>query len=89
MVAQPLTIPRLGADCPAFHFVAQMTYMQDQFKQFYINKHQNRRLMWQNSQGHCLLHAKFPKVRKGNGAASPWLAWPCFGPLLFFATCPL
>lgn len=56
--------------------------MQDQFKQFYINKHQNRRLMWQNSQGHCLVHARFPKV----GAVLLRLSSALEAPFFFGAT---
>ncbi|KAJ7544778.1 hypothetical protein O6H91_09G092800 [Diphasiastrum complanatum] len=37
---------------------------QDIFKEFYLSKHSGRRLMWQNSLGHCVLKANFPKGRK-------------------------
>ena len=34
------------------------------FKDFYLSKHSGRRLMWQNSLGHCVLKAEFSKGRK-------------------------
>lgn len=37
---------------------------QDIFKEFYLSKYSGRRLMWQNSLGHCVLKAEFPKGRK-------------------------
>lgn len=39
---------------------AEMALVQEQFKAFYMNKHKNRRLMWQSSQGHCAITARFP-----------------------------
>ena len=38
--------------------------MQDIFKEFYLSKHSGRRLMWQNSLGHCVLKADYPKGKK-------------------------
>lgn len=38
--------------------------MQDIFKEFYLSKYSGRRLMWQNSLGHCVLKADFPKGKK-------------------------
>lgn len=37
---------------------------QDIFKEFYLSKYSGRRLMWQNSLGHCVLKADFPKGKK-------------------------
>ncbi|KAI8568421.1 hypothetical protein RHMOL_Rhmol02G0197900 [Rhododendron molle] len=37
---------------------------QDIFKEFYLSKYSGRRLMWQNSLGHCVLKAEFPKGKK-------------------------
>lgn len=37
---------------------------QEIFKEFYLSKHQGRRLMWQNSLGHCVLKARFKKGPK-------------------------
>lgn len=38
--------------------------LQDIFKEFYLSKYHGRRLMWQNSLGHCVLKAEFPKGKK-------------------------
>lgn len=38
--------------------------LQDIFKEFYLSKYSGRRLMWQNSLGHCVLKAEFPKGKK-------------------------
>ena len=38
--------------------------LQEVFKDFYLSKHSGRRLMWQNSLGHCVLKAEFSKGRK-------------------------
>eukprot|EP00730_Choanoeca_flexa_P019489 TRINITY_DN9520_c0_g1_i1.p1 TRINITY_DN9520_c0_g1~~TRINITY_DN9520_c0_g1_i1.p1 ORF type:complete len:735 (+),score=219.46 TRINITY_DN9520_c0_g1_i1:131-2335(+) len=48
----PMTLPQ------------EMTAIQEQFKTFYCTKHQSRVLKWQNSQGHCVVKAKFPKGTK-------------------------
>jgi len=37
---------------------------QEIFKEFYLSKYSGRRLMWQNSLGHCVLKANFPKGKK-------------------------
>ena len=37
---------------------------QDIFKEFYLSKYSGRRLMWQNSLGHCVVKAEFPKAKK-------------------------
>ncbi|KAJ0612687.1 putative cullin [Helianthus annuus] len=36
----------------------------DIFKEFYLSKYSGRRLMWQNSLGHCVLKAEFAKGKK-------------------------
>lgn len=33
------------------------------FSDFYLSKHSGRRLTWQNSLGHCIINAQFPKVK--------------------------
>ena len=40
----------------------QMARYQEVFKQFYLSKHQGRRLQFQNSLGHCVLRGHFLKV---------------------------
>ncbi|XP_002972211.2 cullin-4 [Selaginella moellendorffii] len=42
----------------------ELNVYQDIFKQFYLSKHSGRRLMWQNSLGHCVLKAEFPKGKR-------------------------
>ncbi|OAE23478.1 hypothetical protein AXG93_285s1350 [Marchantia polymorpha subsp. ruderalis] len=42
----------------------ELNVYQDIFKEFYLSKHSGRRLMWQNSLGHCVLKANFPKGKK-------------------------
>eukprot|EP00245_Coleochaete_scutata_P015265 TRINITY_DN6730_c1_g2_i1.p1 TRINITY_DN6730_c1_g2~~TRINITY_DN6730_c1_g2_i1.p1 ORF type:complete len:826 (+),score=198.29 TRINITY_DN6730_c1_g2_i1:104-2581(+) len=42
----------------------ELNVYQDIFKDFYLSKHSGRRLMWQNSLGHCVLKADFPKGKK-------------------------
>lgn len=37
---------------------------QESFKAFYQSKHSGRLLKWQNSRGHCVVKADFPKGRK-------------------------
>ncbi|KAJ6895007.1 hypothetical protein NC652_028680 [Populus alba x Populus x berolinensis] len=39
----------------------ELNVYQDIFKEFYLSKYSGRRLMWQNSLGHCVLKAEFPK----------------------------
>ncbi|KAK4399362.1 Cullin-4 [Sesamum angolense] len=34
------------------------------YQEFYLSKYSGRRLMWQNSLGHCVLKAEFPKGKK-------------------------
>ena len=42
----------------------ELNVYQDIFKEFYLSKHSGRRLMWQNSLGHCVLKSTFPKGKK-------------------------
>ncbi|KAJ8545312.1 hypothetical protein K7X08_017895 [Anisodus acutangulus] len=42
----------------------ELNIYQDIFKEFYLSKYSGRRLMWQNSLGHCVLKAEFPKGKK-------------------------
>ena len=42
----------------------ELNVYQDIFKDFYLSKHGGRRLMWQNSLGHCVVKADFPKGKK-------------------------
>ncbi|CAN6286594.1 unnamed protein product [Urochloa humidicola] len=42
----------------------ELNVYQDIFKEFYLSKYSGRRLMWQNSLGHCVLKADFPKGKK-------------------------
>ncbi|XP_028245115.1 cullin-4-like isoform X2 [Glycine soja] len=42
----------------------ELNVYQDIFKEFYLSKYSGRHLMWQNSLGHCVLKAEFPKGRK-------------------------
>ncbi|CAM6082064.1 unnamed protein product [Calypogeia fissa] len=42
----------------------ELNVYQDIFKEFYLSKHSGRRLMWQNSLGHCVLKANFSKGKK-------------------------
>eukprot|EP00163_Fabomonas_tropica_P030098 TRINITY_DN6688_c0_g1_i14.p1 TRINITY_DN6688_c0_g1~~TRINITY_DN6688_c0_g1_i14.p1 ORF type:complete len:450 (+),score=116.75 TRINITY_DN6688_c0_g1_i14:151-1350(+) len=37
---------------------------QETFKEFYLSKHNGRRLMWQSTLGHCVLKAKFATGKK-------------------------
>lgn len=41
-----------------------LTGYQDTFKAFYLSKHSGRVLQWQNSLGHCVLKANFPRGKK-------------------------
>ena len=47
-----------------FFFFFPCWVPQDIFKEFYLSKYSGRRLMWQNSLGHCVLKAEFPKGKK-------------------------
>ncbi|KAJ0784344.1 putative cullin [Helianthus annuus] len=42
----------------------ELNVYQDIFKEFYLSKYSGRRLMWQNSLGHCVLKAEFAKGKK-------------------------
>eukprot|EP00899_Mesostigma_viride_P022837 jgi/Mesvir1/3738/Mv15014-RA.1 len=42
----------------------ELNAYQQIFKEFYLSKHSGRRLMWQNSLGHCMLKVAFPKGKK-------------------------
>jgi len=42
----------------------EMAISQEVFKNFYMSKHNGRRLMWQNNLGHCVVKATFPKGKK-------------------------
>ncbi|XP_077253878.1 cullin-4-like isoform X1 [Tasmannia lanceolata] len=42
----------------------ELNVYQDIFKEFYLSKYNGRRLMWQNSLGHCVLKAEFPNGKK-------------------------
>ncbi|GMI85266.1 hypothetical protein HRI_002195900 [Hibiscus trionum] len=42
----------------------ELNVYQDIFKEFYLSKYSGRRLMWQNSLGHCVLKVDFPKGKK-------------------------
>ncbi|WZZ02211.1 hypothetical protein YC2023_074539 [Brassica napus] len=42
----------------------ELNVYQDIFKEFYLSKYSGRRLMWQNSLGHCVLKAGFSKGKK-------------------------
>ncbi|KAI3466829.1 hypothetical protein Pfo_023492 [Paulownia fortunei] len=42
----------------------ELNVYQDIFKEFYLSKYSGRRLMWQNSLGHCVLKAEFQKGKK-------------------------
>ncbi|KFK28509.1 cullin 4 [Arabis alpina] len=53
------TYPQMDAKLPH-----ELNVYQDIFKEFYLSKYNGRRLMWQNSSGHCVLKTEFPKGRK-------------------------
>eukprot|EP00297_Palpitomonas_bilix_P005382 CAMPEP_0113885364 /NCGR_PEP_ID=MMETSP0780_2-20120614/10865_1 /TAXON_ID=652834 /ORGANISM="Palpitomonas bilix" /LENGTH=816 /DNA_ID=CAMNT_0000873273 /DNA_START=158 /DNA_END=2608 /DNA_ORIENTATION=- /assembly_acc=CAM_ASM_000599 len=36
---------------------------QKQFQDFYLQKHNSRKLVWQHSLGHCIVTAHFPKIK--------------------------
>ncbi|KAF5823324.1 putative cullin [Helianthus annuus] len=42
----------------------ELNVYQDIFKEFYLSKYSGRRLMWQNSLGHCVLKTEFAKGKK-------------------------
>ena len=58
--------------------------MQDIFKEFYLSKYSGRRLMWQNSLGHCVLKAEFPKGKK-ELAVSLFQVGPAFNLLVSYS----
>ncbi|CAB4015420.1 cullin-4A isoform X1, partial [Paramuricea clavata] len=37
----------------------EMVHYQDTFKKFYLGKHSGRKLLWQNTLGHCVLRSSF------------------------------
>lgn len=43
---------------------SQLAEIAEVFKKFYLQKYSGRRLMWQNSLGHCILKATFPSGKK-------------------------
>jgi cullin 4 len=49
---------------PATEMILPQEFLQCQanFSEFYLAKHSGRRLTWQNSLGHCIVNAVFPKV---------------------------
>ncbi|GAB2296895.1 hypothetical protein Dimus_030996 [Dionaea muscipula] len=53
------TYPPMDVELPR-----ELTTYQDIFKEFYLSKYSGRRLMWQNSLGHCVLKAEFAKGKK-------------------------
>jgi hypothetical protein len=59
-------------------------FLQDIFKEFYLSKYSGRRLMWQNSLGHCVLKADFPKGKKELAVS---LFQVCFHPNFQFLLC--
>ncbi|KAG0233962.1 Cullin-4A [Actinomortierella wolfii] len=48
------TYPPAEANIPA-----KISQAQEVFKEFYLSKHKGKRLMWQNSLGHCVIRAHF------------------------------
>jgi len=48
------TYPAIAVNIPD-----QLKNLQDKFQNFYLGKHSGRKLTWQNSQGHCVLKARF------------------------------
>ena len=52
------------SDFPDMVLSFPLFFLQDIFKEFYLSKYSGRRLMWQNSLGHCVLKAEFPKGKK-------------------------
>ncbi|KAF9163323.1 Cullin-4B [Actinomortierella ambigua] len=53
------TYPPADANIPA-----KISQAQEVFKEFYLLKHNGKRLMWQNSLGHCVIRARFPSGTK-------------------------
>ncbi|KAF5799926.1 putative cullin [Helianthus annuus] len=49
---------------PNLMHLCQYWHKTDIFKEFYLSKYSGRRLMWQNSLGHCILKAEFAKGKK-------------------------
>ena len=48
------TYPAIAVNIPD-----QLKNLQNKFQNFYLGKHSGRKLTWQNSQGHCVLKARF------------------------------
>ncbi|KAF3628237.1 Cullin-4A [Capsicum annuum] len=62
--AEKSMISKLKTECGS-QFTNKLEGMfKDIFKEFYLSKYSGRRLMWQNSLGHCVLKAEFPKGKK-------------------------
>ena len=59
-----LTSGGLDSDSPDMVLSFPLFFLQDIFKEFYLSKYSGRRLMWQNSLGHCVLKVEFPKGKK-------------------------
>jgi cullin 4 len=55
----------------------EMDIMQGAFRDHYLGKHGGRRLVWQNSLGHCVLRAEFPKCGTKELAVSLFQAVVC------------
>ncbi|KAG0029180.1 Cullin-4 [Podila clonocystis] len=53
------TYPPAEANIPP-----KISQCQEIFKEFYLLKHKGKRLMWQNSLGHCVVKATFPSGTK-------------------------
>ncbi|EGD80886.1 hypothetical protein PTSG_11740 [Salpingoeca rosetta] len=53
------TYPKVNVTLPP-----DVVRMQELFSQFYCNKHKNRKLQWQPSQGQCILGASFQRGNK-------------------------
>ena len=55
----------------------ELSVYQDAFRDYYLNKHSGRRLVWQNSLGHCVLKAVFPQCGAKELAVSLFQAVVC------------
>ena len=55
----------------------EMDALQGLFRDHYLGKHGGRRLVWQNSLGHCVLRAEFPKCGVKELAVSLFQAVVC------------
>jgi len=49
---------------PEVRLPEEVNYFQEHFRQFYLNKHNSRRLTWQPALGTCVVRANFPKGRR-------------------------